>query len=118
MYTKFVSMLTQTPDDLKALPLNFSEELTEKPAAKETLYDPSMVEVLDVVVPQYVGGLIYGAVTESFASEQGARRTAMEAASDNADTMISDLNLKFNRARQAAITQELTEIVSGANALQ
>lgn len=71
-----------------------------------------MVEVLDVVVPQYVGGLIYGAVTESFASEQGARRTAMEAASDNADTMISDLNLKFNRARQAAITQELTEIVS------
>ena len=118
VYTKFVSMLTQTPDDLKALPLNFSEELTEKPAAKETLYDPSMVEVLDVVVPQYVGGLIYGAVTESFASEQGARRTAMEAASDNADTMISDLNLKFNRARQAAITQELTEIVSGANALQ
>ena len=118
VYTKFVSMLTQTPDDLKALPLNFNEELTEKPSSKETLYDPSMVEVLDIIVPQYVGGLIYGAVTESFASEQGARRTAMEAASDNADAMISDLNLKFNRARQAAITQELTEIVSGANALQ
>lgn len=118
VYTRFVSMLTQTPDDLKALPLNFNEELTEKPTAKETIYDPSMVEVLDVIVPQYVGGLIFGAVTESFASEQGARRTAMEAASDNADAMISDLNLKFNRARQAAITQELTEIVSGANALK
>ena len=70
------------------------------------------------IIPQYLTGLIYGAVTESYASEQGARRTAMEAATGNAEDMIQNLSLSYNRARQAAITQELTEIVSGANAAQ
>ena len=69
------------------------------------------------MVLQYISGLLYGSVSESLASEQGARRSAMESASKNADEMIGELNLKFNRARQAAITQEITEIVSGAEAL-
>ena len=78
------------------------------------LYEPSPQAVFDHIVPEYVAGMILGAVVESFASEQGARRTAMEAATDNADEMISDLSLRYNRARQGAITQEITEIVSGA----
>jgi F-type H+-transporting ATPase subunit gamma len=74
--------------------------------------------VFDKLVPRYVASLIYGAIVESFASEQAARRTAMENATDNATEMIDNLSLQYNRARQGAITQELTEIVSGANAQQ
>lgn len=70
------------------------------------------------IVPQFVGGMIFGAISESFASEQAARRTAMEAASDNAEEMISSLSLAYNRARQGAITQEITEISSGFEALR
>ena len=66
-------------------------------------------------MPQYIAGVLYGSIANSFASEQASRRTAMENASDNADEMINDLSLLYNRARQAAITQEITEIVSGAN---
>ena len=74
-------------------------------------------DVLAHIIPQFVGGMIYGAVSESFASEQGARRTAMEAASDNAEEMIASLSLMYNRARQGAITQEITEISAGFEAL-
>ena len=69
------------------------------------------------MVPKYIDGLIFGAIVESFASEQGARRTAMESATDNANEMIDSLQLKYNRARQASITQEISEIVAGAEAL-
>ena len=77
-------------------------------------YDPSPEAVFSAIVPEYLNGVLYGAVVEAFASEQSARRLAMESASDNASEMIEDLNLSYNRARQAAITQEITEIVAGS----
>ncbi len=111
VYTKFVSMLTQAPVYEQLLPL-------EREAAKATPEaDIDPVEMLERIVPYYVGGIIYSAVTESLASEQGARRTAMNAANKNAAEMIDTLMLRYNRARQAIITQEITEIVSGAEAL-
>ena len=79
-------------------------------------YEPSTPAVYNAIVPEYVGGLLWGTISESQASEQGARRTAMDAASKNAGEMIEDLSLKYNRARQGAITQEITEIVAGAEA--
>lgn len=79
--------------------------------------DPSPETVLQAIIPEYISGMIYGAVVESYASEQSARRMAMESASDNASEMIEDLNLSYNRARQAAITQEITEIVAGSGAV-
>lgn len=113
LFTQFVTALTQTPTVLKVLPLSFEGE--EPGASRElVIYEPSAQAVFDHIVPDYVAGMILGAAVESFASEQGARRTAMEAATDNADEMISDLSLRYNRARQGAITQEITEIVSGA----
>jgi len=81
-------------------------------------YEPSAEEVLSYLVPQYVESMIFGALIEASASEQGARRVAMESATDNAEEMIDDLNLKYNRARQASITQEISEIVGGAEALK
>ena len=75
---------------------------------------PNDEEVFDAIVPEYLGGILYGALCESRASEQAARRTAMDSATSNAEDMIADLSLKFNRARQAAITQEITEIVAGS----
>ena len=70
--------------------------------------------VFNAIVPEYLGGVLYGALCESTASEQAARRTAMDSATKNADEIIDDLNLRYNRARQGAITQEITEIVAGA----
>ena len=70
--------------------------------------------MFDAIVPEYLGGVLYGALCESRASEQAARRTAMDAATENAGEMIDALSLQFNRARQAAITQEITEIVAGS----
>ena len=78
------------------------------------LYEGGDVHVFNNIVPEYMAGVLYCAVKEGFASEQAARRTAMDAASKNADEMISKLNLDYNRARQAAITQEITEIVAGS----
>ena len=77
-----------------------------------TIYDPSPEEVFDGMIPQYIGGMLYSAIVDSYASEQAARRTAMESATDNAGEMIDNLSLLYNRARQAQITQELTEISS------
>ena len=116
VYSGFKTMLSQEPAARKVLPLSFEKPETGK-AINYTVYDPSSEEVFDLVAPQYLAGLLYGAICESFASEQGARRTAMESATDNAQEMIGNLNLMYNRARQSAITQEITEIVSGANAL-
>ncbi len=111
VYTKFVSVLSQVPEALTLLPLAAGE--TEKVPA-EMLYEPNCEEVLDAIIPEYLGGVLYGALCESRASEQAARRTAMNAATQNAEEMIDDLSLKFNQARQAAITQEITEIVAGS----
>lgn len=115
-YTQFISALSQQPLELKILPLqNLSEGRSA--ASSQVLYEPSPQAVFNSIVPDYISGVLFGAVLESYASEQGARRNAMESANDNAKEMIDNLSLKYNRARQAAITQEISEIVSGAGAL-
>ena len=118
-YTNFVSMLTQEPAHIRILPINYNRQLAQKSQEGKQLitYEPSAEQVFDQIVPQYVSGIVRGALIESLASEQGARRTAMEAASSNADEMIEALSLSYNRARQGAITQEITEISAGAQAL-
>ena len=117
LFTQFVTALNQQASVLNILPLSM-RNATDRSKTAAIIYDPSPQVVFSSIIPQYLTGLIYGAVTESYASEQGARRTAMEAATGNAEDMIQNLSLSYNRARQAAITQELTEIVSGANAAQ
>ncbi len=130
-YTEFASMLSQVPKTLELFPLERDvlraeqapkmgrEEMeSEKPKLlPDTIYEPSPEAVLETVIPQYVSGMIFGAVCEAAASEFAARRTAMNAANKNADAMISDLTLRYNRARQAMITQEITEIIAGSEAL-
>ena len=111
-YTNFVSVLSQTPSTLRMLPL--LQEQNEAHANSDILYEPDSTEVFEAIVPEYLGGILYGALCESRAAEQAARRTAMDSATQNADDMIADLSLKFNQARQAAITQEITEIIAGA----
>ena len=111
-YTNFVSVLSQTPATLRLLPL-IHADVQGKPSA-EIVYEPGCEEVFDAIVPEYLGGILYGALCESRAAEQAARRSAMDSATQNAEEMIADLSLKFNRARQAAITQEITEIVAGS----
>lgn len=115
-YTNFVSMLSQQPAVLQLLPIYYEREEVKTKAESLLEYEPSSGAVYNAIVPEYVGGLLWGAVAESLASELGARRTAMDAASKNAGEMIEDLSLKYNRARQGAITQEITEIVAGAEA--
>ena len=114
VYTQFVSMLVQTPAAEHLLPLRSSGPQSASGVHSLTLYEPSPAAVYDAIVPNYVAGMLYGALCESVASELGARRTAMDSASKNAEEMIEDLNLRYNRARQGAITQEITEIVAGA----
>jgi len=116
-YTKFVSMLSQQPEVISMLPLtDLAKEASKEkePLRNLILYEPGAEEVFDAIVPEYLAGLIYGGVCEAQASELAARRTAMEAATSNAEEMIEKLNLFYNRARQASITQEITEIVGGA----
>ena len=113
VYTNFVSMLSQSPAILEMLPLEYHPGRNDGSDCL-TLYEPDSVTVFDTIINEYLGGLIYGALCESVTSEHGARRTAMDAATKNAEQMISDLSLKYNRARQGAITQEITEIVAGA----
>ena len=115
-YTKFVSMLSQQPDVAKVLPVTHEDAGRSGEAQSLIEYEPGAAAVYDAIVPEYIGGVLWGAVAESLASELGARRTAMDAASKNAGEMIEDLSLKYNRARQGAITQEITEIVAGAEA--
>ena len=111
-YTDYVSVLSQSPMTMQVLPLPRHTD-PEAHVAADILYEPGSAEVFDAIIPEYVGGILYGALCESRASEQAARRTAMDSATQNADEMIADLSLKYNRARQAAITQEITEIIAG-----
>ena len=113
-YTNFVSVLSQAPATLRMLPLLQTPSGKSGAASSEILYEPNSEEVFAQIVPEYLGGILYGALCESRASEQAARRAAMDSATQNAEEMIADLSLKFNQARQAAITQEITEIVAGA----
>ena len=121
VYTEFINILSQVPHAVATLPL---ADIRHKKDEQETggvkniiLYEPDSTEVFNTIVPEYLAGVIYGAICDSVASEQAARRTAMDAATSNAEEMIEKLNLHYNRARQASITQEITEIVGGAEGI-
>lgn len=117
-YTKFKNTVSHIPTMLKLLPIGASEaEMPETDKLTLMNYEPSEEEVLDMIVPKYVSSLIYGALIEAVASENGARMAAMDSATSNADEMIEQLSLMYNRARQGSITQELTEIIAGAEAI-
>lgn len=122
LYTDMVNSNLQEPRTLQLLP--FSRRHLGK-AADGTLkklpkasFVPSPEKVMDYLIPQYAKGIIYGAMVEAFCCEQQSRMTAMDAATNSAKDMIKELSLLYNRARQAAITQEITEVVSGANSLE
>ena len=118
VYTHFVNMMTQEPKLIPILPLPDMKALRPKdaPEAKkrQIIYEPNSEAVFNAIVPEYLAGLIYGAMSESVASELAARRMMMDAATKNAQEMIDKLNLHYNRVRQAGITQEITEIVAGS----
>ena len=120
IFTKMVSSFQMEPTIHKLLPLDpdvFPEnEKNRDTYNRDVVYIPSIKAVMDRLVPGYVEGDIFGALVESYCSEQNARMTAMKSSSDNARTMMQNLNLSYNRARQAAITQEITEVVGGAQA--
>ena len=113
IFTEFVSMMTQRVVYEELFPL--TRDASSGCSTMETDCDGQ--EMLDRIIPSYIGGILYSALCESLASESGARRAAMNSANKNAEEMIGTLMLKYNRARQAVITQEITEIVSGAEAL-
>ncbi|MFZ0324385.1 MAG: F0F1 ATP synthase subunit gamma [Actinomycetes bacterium] len=119
VYTHFVNMVTQQVRVRRILPLEVVEEKQERGATVAPLYDfePSASDVLDALLPRYVRTVIYSALLESAAAEHAARRRAMKSATDNADDLIKSLTRQANQARQAEITQEISEIVGGANAL-
>ena len=113
-FTNMVSPLSQEARQMQVIPV---PNLERNPGVQSlTNYEPSPEAVFDSLIPQYLAGILYCTIVDTYASEQAARRMAMENATDNAQEMIDDLSLKYNRARQASITQELTEIVSGASA--
>lgn len=118
-YTSYKNILVQEPKTVGILPVRIehTNEDTQDKRYRLTIYEPSAEAVFDQIVPGYISGMVYGAVSESVASELSARRNAMESATDNADAMLDKLELEYNRARQASITQELTEIIAGAENL-
>ncbi|WP_251206767.1 ATP synthase F1 subunit gamma [Acetatifactor aquisgranensis] len=122
-YTGFKNTVSHVPTLLRLLPVDISEEegtARNEPSGEVSAimnFETEDTEALDLLIPKYVTSLIYGALRESVASENGARMQAMDNATSNAEEMISDLTLKYNRARQGSITQELTEIIAGAEAL-
>lgn len=119
-YTSFVNALRQEPETVCMLPLRVEHTKEGRRNINYSLiiYEPDAETAFEEIIPFYLSGMIYGAVSESIASELSARRNAMEAASDNASDMIDRLNLEYNRARQSSITRELTEIISGAENLR
>ena len=118
-YTSFKNTVVHEPKLIKLLPVSIDTEGVNSESKDTTPmnYEPAEDEALNLIIPKYVCSLIYGALIEAVASENGARMQAMDNATSNADERISDLSLKYNRARQASITQELTEIIAGANAI-
>ena len=112
VYTRFINSLQTSPEMLTLLPLNASGSAPD--IGYGPLIEPSVAEVLASLVPFYLNNVIFAKLTESIVSEQSARRTAMEKASDNADELIDELQLEFNKMRQAAITQEIAEIIGGS----
>ena len=122
-YTVFKNTVVHIPTMLKLLPVEKNANAGEDAGAgsMESLtlmnYEPAAEEALGIIIPKYINSLIYGALVQALASENGARMQAMDSATNNAEDMIADLSLKYNRARQGSITQELTEIIAGANAI-
>ncbi|WP_167957723.1 ATP synthase F1 subunit gamma [Anaerosporobacter faecicola] len=127
-YTRFKNTVSHIPTMIKLLPVDSTmakkDEDQEQSSEAKTIeeltlmnYEPEAEEALDMIIPKYMNSLIYGALVEALASENGARMQAMDSATNNAEDMISDLTLSYNRARQSSITQELTEIVAGASAI-
>lgn len=115
-YTEFKNTVSHVPKLMKLLPIEASvEESTDTLTPMN--FEPSEEEAIGLLVPQYMTSILYGAFVEAVASENGARMQAMDSATNNAEEIITDLELKYNRARQGAITQELTEIIAGANAI-
>lgn len=118
-YTVFKNTVVHEPQLIRLLPVEADDVAHETDGSEALMtYEPSEEEALDMIIPKYVCSLVYGALIESVASENGARMQAMDSATSNAEEMISTLSLKYNRARQASITQELTEIIAGANAIE
>ncbi len=115
-YTSFKNTVVHIPKLVKLLPVEMDLS-AEKPDTLLMNYEPNEDEVLSAIIPKYMSSLIYGALLEAVASENGARMTAMDSATSNAEEMIDSLSLQYNRARQDSITQELTEIIAGANAI-
>jgi len=118
-YTSFKNTVSQTPRLIKLLPVAIEDAGPEEKAQAraQMTYEPNAEVVLEAVVPKYMSSLIYGGLLEAVASENGARMTAMDSATSNAEEMLDKLELQYNRARQGSITQELTEIIAGANAI-
>ncbi len=120
-YTHFKNTVSQVPTLMQLLPVSIDEQdvLEKENKGPEALmtFEPNEEEALNLIVPKYITSLIYGALVEAVASENGARMQAMDNATNNAEDIISDLSLKYNRARQGSITQEITEIIGGAEAL-
>lgn len=120
-YTVFRNTVSHIPTFLRLLPVAFGETEEEKQDMADALtlmnYEPEAEEAIELIIPKYINSLIYGGLVQALASENGARMQAMDSATNNADEMIDDLGLKYNRARQSSITQELTEIIAGANAI-
>ncbi len=117
VYNKFVNTMVQTPVIEQLLPLPEAEKTSVKTDHWDYIYEPDAKSILDKLFSRYIESLVYQGVVENLASEQAARMVAMKAATDNAESLVEDLQLVYNKARQAGITQELTEIVSGAAAV-
>ena len=118
VYNKFVNTMIQTPVIEQILPIPKKiENTTVERNHWDYIYEPDAKMILDKVLARYIESVVYQAVVENLASEQAARMVAMKAATDNAENLVDDLQLVFNKVRQASITQELTEIVSGAGAV-
>lgn len=119
VYTSFKNTVSHEPKMIKLLPVDADQFEVETSEEDDLLmsYEPGEGEVLDALIPLYMNSLIYGALVESTASENGARMQAMDSATSNAEEMLEHLSLEYNRARQASITQEITEIIAGANAI-
>ena len=117
-YTGFKNTVTHVPTLLKLLPVKVEDDRPQSEDHQAVMeFEPECEEAIDLIIPKYITSLIYGALIESVASENGARMQAMDSATSNADEMISKLSLLYNRARQSSITQELTEIIAGAEAI-
>lgn len=116
-YTYFKNTVVHEPKLLKLLPVEVSEADIEAARGALMNYEPKEEQALDIIIPKYVTSILYGALVEAVASENGARMQAMDSATSNAEELIDKLTLQYNRARQGSITQELTEIIAGANAI-